>query len=376
VPIGTGDFTSLQTAELAYLHFTCKSGSDNPTSGNDNPGDYIVACGALNGQVFKFLLGPAKVFGNEISSANTAIDSTGAWIVDLTFNSKGTTDWGNLTTEASKLQTSGCGPPAGCNYIAVVLDGVVNSWPTVNQGPILSGNTQITNIGGQTQAQALANVLKYGSLPVHVHLQQDETVSPTLGSDQLRGGLIAGAIGLGLVIVYSLLYYRGLGFVTIASLALSGALLYALVTILGVALGYTLTLAGIAGFIVAVGITADSFVVFFERMRDVRREGRSLRSSVEFAWPRARRTILSADTVSILAAAVLYLLSIGDVRGFAFTLGLSTICDLFIVFLFTKPLLTLLVNTRFYQAGGRFTGLGDERIGSAPPPRVLAGRQG
>jgi preprotein translocase subunit SecD len=185
------------------------------------------------------------------------------------------------------------------------------------------------------------------------------TVSATLGSDQLRGGLIAGIIGLGLVILYSLLYYRALGIVTVLSLAVSGLILYAVTTLLGhSSLGYTLSLPGIAGFIVAVGITADSFVVFFERLRDEVREGRRLRSAVERAWPRARRTIISADAVSLLAAVVLYIVSIGDVRGFAFTLGLSTLADLFIVFCFTKPLLAVLARTKTFDAGHGWTGVG------------------
>jgi preprotein translocase subunit SecD len=368
VPAQTLFATDGPAAQNAFAELDC-SKDPNPSAGLDSAGQYMLACSA--DRSIKYLLAPARVLGSMISSASATLDTTGTggWLVLLNFNGKGTNLWYDLTAQASKLGAppSACVPPTGCNEIAVVLDGVVQSAPTVTSGPISGGNTQITGNFSQTQAQNLANVLKYGALPLHFVLSTTETVSPTLGSAQLRGGLIAGAIGLGLVVLYSLLYYRGLGLITVASLALSGGLLYALITVLGEGIGYTLSLAGIAGFIVAVGITADSFVVFFERLRDAVREGRSLRSAVEFAWPRARRTILSADTVSLLAAAVLYWLSVSDVRGFAFTLGLSTACDLFIVFLFTKPLLTLVVRTKLFSSGGAFSGLAPERMGRRVP---------
>jgi len=361
-------------SQVAFNQLDCAKDPDPifpPNLNNpppDLPSDWILACDSSH--TIKYLLGPATVEGSMISSASAGLDQqgTGQWVVNLNFNGQGTGLWANLTGQAFKLpspQAAACLPPTGCNEIAVVLDGVVDSAPTVNQGAITSGQTIISGTFTETDAKLLANELSYGALPVHLSKATIETVSPTLGSAQLRGGLIAGAIGLGLVVVYSLVYYRGLGFVTVASLALSAVLLYALVTVLGDTIGYTLTLAGIAGFIVAVGITADSFVVFFERLRDSVREGRTLRSAVEFAWPRARRTILSADTVSLLAAIVLYLWSVSDVRGFAFTLGLSTICDLFIVFLFTKPMLTFLVRTRLFRSGGAFSGLGAARMGTA-----------
>jgi preprotein translocase subunit SecD len=199
-------------------------------------------------------------------------------------------------------------------------------------------------------------------------------VSATLGSSQLKAGLLAGGIGLALVILYSLIYYRALGLVTIASLCVSGGLTWAMLVILGREMGFTLSLAGIAGFIVAVGITADSFVVFFERIKDEVHEGRSVRVAVPRAWVRARRTILSADTVSFLAAAILYYFAAGDVRGFAFTLGLSTILDLVVVFLFTHPMVSLLSRSRAFGSA-RFTGLNSVRVGGiaisdeAPPTR-------
>jgi preprotein translocase subunit SecD len=260
----------------------------------------------------------------------------------------------------------------------VVLDGIVQSAPyIVTPGGISGGKAQISGSFTQSTANDLANILKYGSLPLKFTAQDVVSVSASLGAAQLRGGLIAGIIGLGLVIIFSLLYYRALGLVTIGSLVVSGLILYAVTVLLGASkVGYTLSLPGIAGFIVAVGITADSFVVYFERIRDEIREGRRLRSAVDRAWPRARRTILSADTVSLLAAFVLYVFSIGDVRGFAFTLGLSTLSDLFIVFFFTRPLLQVLARNRGFDSGKPWTGIGQVRAGvqreaeSEPPAKA------
>jgi preprotein translocase subunit SecD len=254
--------------------------------------------------------------------------------------------------------------------VAIVLDGNVTSAPTITQaGGIAGGQAQITGGFTQSSATQLADILKYGSLPLRFTAPSIQSISPTLGSQQLRGGLIAGAIGLGLVIIFSLLYYRALGLVTVGSLAVSGLILYAVTTLLGhSSVGYTLSLPGIAGFIVAVGITADSFVVFFERLRDEIREGRRLRSAVDRAWPRARRTIISADFISLLAAFILYVVSIGDVRGFAFTLGLSTLSDLFIVFFFTKPLLMVLAKRPAFDSGATWTGIGKARAGVVREP--------
>ena len=207
-------------------------------------------------------------------------------------------------------------------------------------------------------------MLKYGALPLAFDRGEVQQISPTLGADQLRAGLLAGFIGLILVILFSLLYYRGLGLVTIGSLAIAGALAMLMFLVLGKAIGFTLTLAGIAGAIVAIGITADSFIVFFERLRDEIRDGRSLRSAVESGWVRARRTILVADSVSIIAAVLLYFFAVGGVKGFAFTLGLTTLIDIVVVFLFTKPILTLLARTKFFGGGHPLSGLSPQRLGS------------
>jgi preprotein translocase subunit SecD len=356
--------------QKAYQNWDCsKKATSDPTHGADNPNDYIISCeGAV-----KFLLAPASVEGTDVKSAGTQLDPTGTgeWQVLLNFTGGGSSKWQKLTAKAYDADPGGthastCTPPTGCNNVAIVLDGNVVSAPTITQaGGIPGGQAQITGSFTQASATQLADILKYGSLPLRFTAPNVQSVSPTLGSQQLRGGLIAGAIGLLLVVLFSLIYYRALGLVTVGSLAVSGLLLYAVTTLLGKSsVGYTLSLPGIAGFIVAVGITADSFVVFFERLRDEVREGVRLRSAVERAWPRARRTIISADSVSLLAAVILYVVSIGDVRGFAFTLGLSTISDLFIVFFFTKPLLVVLARAQAFDRGKAWTGIGRARDGA------------
>jgi preprotein translocase subunit SecD len=265
-------------------------------------------------------------------------------VVNLDLNSKGSDAWATFTAANVGKQ------------VAVTLDGRVITAPTIN-GAIPGGKTEISGNFTQTTATELANQLKYGALPLSFTQATAQSISTELGAQQLRAGLIAGAIGIALVFVYALIYYRLLGLVMIASLGLSAVVVYACLVLLGRQLGLALSLAGIAGFIVSIGITADSFVVYFERIKDEIREGRSLRSAVPRAWVRARRTILSADAVSFLAAAILYLLAIGDVKGFAFTLGMSTVLDLVVVFLFTHPLMAVL--SRFKSFGSsRMSGLG------------------
>jgi preprotein translocase subunit SecD len=227
---------------------------------------------------------------------------------------------------------------------------------------VLDVTTQISGGFNQSSSDNLAQELSYGKLSVSFRAEQNSKVSATLGSKQLSAAFIAGGIGLALVVIYSLLYYRALGLVTIASLLVSGVLTYAMLVILAGQIGFTLDLAGIAGFIVALGITADSFVVFFERIKDEVHEGRSMRVAVPRAWVRARRTILSADTVSFLAAAILYYFASADVKGFAFTLGMSTILDLIVVFLFTHPVVSLLSRSASFGSA-RFSGLSSVRAG-------------
>lgn len=335
----------------------------NPSRGNDQPNQQIIACS--KDKKVKFLLDKATVLGKDVTKATSGIPQGALgeqWQVNLTFNDAGAKAFGDLTTKAYQAPAD-----SAQRQIAIVLDGQVVSYPAINDGPITGGQAQITGQFTQKEADDLANVLKYGALPLRFDKSSIESVSPTLGADQLTGGLIAGAIGLGLVVLYSLLYYRGLGIVSIFSLASAGILTYELILLLGVAMNFRLSLAGIAGVIVAVGITADSFIVFFERLRDEVRDGANLRSAVERGWKRARRTVLVADAVSFLAALVLYIVTVGSVAGFAFTLGLTTLVDVVVVFFFTKPFVTALANTNFFGRGHPMSGLDPKRLGARGP---------
>ena len=305
----------------------------------------------------KFLLAPVLLRGEQLTTASAGVpQGEVSWIVQLQFDDEGGRTFAEATTAlAAKSEPQ--------NSFAVVLDGRVMTYPRVNE-PILNGGAQITGSFTQESATKLANVLKYGALPLAFDLSEVSTVSPTLGGEQLRAGIIAGIIGLILVVGYAFLYYRGLGIVVVASLAIAGLLTYALIVLLGEGMGFALNLPGIAGAIVAIGVTADSFVIFFERIRDEVREGRTLRSAIETGWQLSRRTILVADTVSLLSAVVLFILAIGAVKGFAFTLGLTTLIDIAIVFFFTKPLMSLLGRTKFFGEGHRFSGFEPEHMGA------------
>ncbi|MCX5209219.1 protein translocase subunit SecD [Kitasatospora sp. NBC_00240] len=324
-----------------------------------------VACSADKEQGYynKFALGPVQVNGSDISKAQATIDTQNAagWQVQLQFNDNGSkafaTTTGQLATQA---------PPA--NQFAVVLDGGVVSHPQVRES-IPGGSAVISGSFTQDEAQGLANVLNFGALPLSFAQSDVVTVSPQLGGDQLKAGLIAGLIGMILVILYSLVYYRGLGLVSIAGLLVSAALTYSIMSLLGAGIGFALNLPAVCGAIVAIGITADSFIVYFERIRDEVREGAPLRPAVQRAWPRARRTILVSDFVSFLCAAVLYLVSVGKVQGFAFTLGLTTALDVVVIFLFTKPMITLLARKKFFSDGHPWSGLDPKRLGARPPIR-------
>jgi preprotein translocase subunit SecD len=347
--------TTPTAAELAaYASLDCTKDQQKVSGQQDIPTKFMVTC--TDPQTYpvpyKYMLMPTLIQGKEISSADAAlIGTTGTeWGVNLTFKSGASSRWANFTAKNINKDT------------AVVLDGLVTSAEYIAEA-IPGGNTQISGNFTHKSASALANSLKYGALPLAFEPQTAYTVSASLGSSELKAGLLAGALGLILVVLYSIFYYRGLSVVTVTSLALSAAIQYPIIVLLGKSINYTLTLAGIAGLIVAIGVTADSFVVFFERLRDEVRDGNSLRSSVEKGWVRARRTIVSADFVSIIAAVILYMLAIGDVRGFAFTLGLSTIIDLVVVFLFTKPLISLLAKTKFFGNGHRLSGLDPGHLG-------------
>jgi preprotein translocase subunit SecD len=345
--------------------FLEKDCTDPDQRGQDveTPGDPIVAC-STDGTT-KYLLAPVAVAGSDLTNAEAGIrqDGTGVWVVNLEFNGEGTAAF-RETTEALVSKTG------AQNAFAIVLDGEVITAPGVTNA-IVDGRAEISGDFNQSTAKELASNLDLGALPISFEVGTAQTVSSTLGADYLEKALIAGAVGLLLVVLYSLLYYRGLGIVSIFSLAVAAAVTYALVVLLDV----TLILAGVAGAIVAIGITADSFVVYFERIRDEVREGKTLRVAVETGWKRARRTILSADFVSILAAAVLFFVSVGNVRVFAFILGLTTLVDILIVFLFTKPMIVLLARTKFFGGGHKWSGLDPAHLGMKTPGPMLLGRR-
>ncbi|WP_329422046.1 protein translocase subunit SecD [Streptomyces sp. NBC_01693] len=323
------------------------------------PTDPTVACSSEGDA--KYLLGPAEVSGTDVDDAKAQFDQQrGIWLVSMEFTDKGSKKFQTITKKLSAQQSPQ-------NQFAISLDGEVVSAPQVNE--TLSGSAEISGSFTQQSAEDLANVLSYGALPLSFSEDTVTTVTAALGGEQLEAGLIAGAIGLALVVIYLVAYYRGLAFIALLSLLVSGILTYTIMALLGPAIGFALNLPAVCGAIVAIGITADSFIVYFERIRDEIREGRTLRPAVERAWPRARRTILVSDFVSFLAAAVLFLVTVGKVQGFAFTLGLTTLLDVVVVFLFTKPVMTLMARTKFFASGNPWSGLDPTRLGAKPPLR-------
>lgn len=318
----------------------------------DDPAQPLVTCDE-NGQ--KYLLSASLIEGTDLSGADTLPPSQQSveWGVTLDFNARGTQEFARIS---QALVDTG-------KQFAIVLDGQVISAPTMNS-LITDGNAQITGQFTEAEADSLATSLKYGALPISFETDPPvELVGPSLAGNQLEAGLSAGAFGLALVMLYCLLYYRGLGVVVIVSLVVAAALTYAMVLLLSQGAGFTLSLPGIAGLIVAVGITADSFVVFFERIRDEMREGKTMRVAVEAGWVRARATCLAADTVSLLAAVVLYVFAAGVVKGFAFALGLSTLIDLVVFFWFTKPMVSWLARFRFFHTPHALSGLSRDTLG-------------
>ena len=339
-----------------------KCGDPSPTPDiTDQP---LITCDRA-GQT-KFLLGPVILKGSQLTSASAGIpQGQVAPIVALQFNAEGAT----IFEQATKALVAKTSPQ---NAFAIVLDSKVISYPEINPlktpNGIAGGGAEISGSFTMASAQDLANVLKYGALPLSFVLSEQNTVSPTLGGEQLHAGIIAGLIGLALVVIYSLIYYRALAVVVVSSLALAAAITYAFMVLLGQAMGFALNLPGIAGAIVAIGVTADSFIIYFERIRDEVRDGRTLRTSIETGWLGSRKTIVIADAVSILAAVVLFVLAMGAVKGFAFTLGLTTLIDVAIVFFFTKPLVTLLGRTKYFGEGRRFSGFEPDHMGARRRP--------
>ncbi|MFK4728491.1 protein translocase subunit SecD [Agromyces mediolanus] len=341
--------------------FQCSS-LDDPDA-NVAPADQpLVTCDAS--RTAKYILGPVEVSGANIVDATNGVvttqngASTGQWAVNLVFDDEGTKAFADVSTRLYGLK--GQTPR---DQFAFVLDGAVISAPSMN-GVITDGRPQITGSFTQETSKALADQLKFGALPISFTVQSSETISPTLGTQQLQNGLIAGLIGLILVVLYSIFQYRALASVTVASLIIAGIITYLMLTILSWREGYRLSLAGIAGVIVAIGFTADSFIIYFERVRDELRDGRPLVGAVEAGWKRAFRTVLASKGVNLLAAIVLFILAVGSVKGFAYTLGLTTIIDVVIVILFTHPMLQLLAQTRFFSGGNPLSGLDPNALGA------------
>jgi len=369
LPIQAETQTAQFTEDLAALNCLLPENIAGGTP--DDPSKWLGACDQTGSA--KYAMEPAFIKGTNVTGAEAVLPQNGlGWVVSLEFDSEGARALADASTRLSALPECGQGV-SPCNAFAIVLDGVVVSAPRFNE-PIIGGQAQIEGDFTAQEARDLANVLKYGALPITLEVADVTSVSATVGGDQLRAGLIAGALGLALVCIYLLFYYRILGVVAVVSLGVAGLMLYFLLVGLSKSVGLTLTLAGVAGAIVSIGITADSFIVYFERIRDEMRDGRSLRQACDTGWVRARRTLLAADFVALLAAAVLYFLSVGSVRGFALILGITTIMDLIMAFWFTHPITVLLGRTRFMQRGSRWTGLDPERLGRASVADTLSGQ--
>jgi preprotein translocase subunit SecD len=357
----TGEEVAALSAEMQFNlpQITCAQLNARPAGSMLDPKTTATGCDEQGGT--KYYMDVAKVLGTDVSKASANINpQTSQWQVDLSFKSSGQTAWTNLTKEAYNNTDSKCAAAAvnedqRC-AVAVVLDNEVVSAPSIIS--VITGDAMIN--GGnidQAGAKQLANQLRYGALPLTFTPSQASTITATLGAEQLRAGLLAAGIGMALVVVYAFFYYRMLGTVIFLSLALSGMLTFGALVLLGRSIGFTLTLAGIAGFIVSLGVAADSFVIYFERLKDEIREGRSPRSAVPRAWQRARRTIITANMVTLLAAATLWMFGVSSVRGFAFALGLATLLDLVIVFLFRHPIMTMFARTPAFLSP-RVSGLG------------------
>jgi preprotein translocase subunit SecD len=389
-PATYGDSSKVNAATLKLFNqLVCKPGPNSTTVNPswkstvgytlnadqyDDTSSQTVSCDPTG---MKYALGPAVFEGPDVTSVNTGIlQNTTQWVVDLTLNGKAAAAFGTLTTnQYNSYYASAQAGNLNDQYLdqtALVLDGDVQTAPETSS-PITAGNVQITGPAPdgftQDQANQLADILKFGSLPLSFTPLTVSSVSAQLGHNSLQAGLAAGILGLVLVVIYMFIYYRGLGLVSVSSLLIAGLLAYLSVVLLSKYQNYTLELSGIAGLVVAIGITADSFIVFFERLRDEVRDGKTLRPAVESGWKRARRTILVSDTVSFLAAVLLYHFAVSDVQGFAYTLGLTTLIDVLVVFLFTKPMVTLLAGTKFYGGGHRWSGLDPARLGAKAPWR-------
>lgn len=356
-----------------FLNLDCTDAKSRAVASNDDPAKPLVACG-LEGEA-KYILGPVEVEGLHVSNASSGLrttstgQTTNEWVVNLEFDKVGTEKFAKVTQRLAQLRQT----DKVRNRFAIVLDGKVVSAPGVTS-IINAGRAEISGSFTNETATALANELNFGSLPLNFKVQSEQQISATYGSNHLQKGIWAGLIGLILVMIYLIAQYRALGIIAILSLIIAGAGTYLAITILSWTMGYRLSLAGVVGLIIAVGVTADSFIVYFERIRDEIRDGHSLNVSLEEGWKRAKRTIIASDTVNILAAVVLYLLAVGGVQGFAFTLGLTTLIDLAVLFLFTHPAMILFTRMHFFASGHKLSGLNPQDLGAKNPFYIGRGR--
>ena len=371
-----------ETEQVMYDFLTLDCSASADVKRVEGPADKPYAACDDSGQI-KYILGPVAVPGSDLTSATAAIarnnngQSTGQWIVSLQFNHDGAEKFKDTSTilygyHDSDPQGSSFRGSPDRNSFAVVLDGTVITAPTM-QAIITNGEAQISGNFTAQSATALANQLQFGSLPLNFEVESEQQISATIGTDHLTIGLWAALIGFLLVIFYLIWQYRGLAIISAGSLVIASVITYLVITLLSWAMGYRLSLAGVAGLIMAIGVTTDSFIVYFERVRDEVRDGRPLRAAVEEGWDRAKRTILVSDAVNLVAAVVLYLLAVGGVQGFAFTLGITTVIDIAVIFLFTHPMMELLIRTRFFGEGHKLSGLDPEHLG-AKNSLVYAGR--
>ena len=373
VALGEGSTTPENNSDYAWINpevaeefllLDCTDPDSFTQDELDDAGAPFISCDTDG--TAKYLLGPVDVEGTHLKSATAGSEltstgqPTGKYAMSLELDEEGT----ELFAEASKRLYDFQSTDATRNRFAVVLDGNTLIAPSMNAA-ILDGHAQVTGNFTAAEAQALANQVQFGSLPLNFEVQSEQQISATLGSNHLEKGLWAGLIGLALVVLYMIWQYRGLAMLSAGSLLVAGIITYLVITILSWTMGYRLSLPGVAGLIVAVGITADSFIVYFERIRDEVREGRPLSAAVADGWDRAKRTILISDAVNLVAAIVLYVLAVGGVQGFAFTLGVTTVVDLVVVFMFTHPMLELLIRTRFFGEGHKLSGLDPEHLGAS-----------
>ena len=376
------------TEKLLYDgYMTDCSDPKNLTGQTQDPKVAVISCSKDAGsqQHGAYILGPADITGTELKSANSGLETdsrgqtTNKWVVSLAFNPDGTKKFSELSKrllayrdQASAAGAQGAQNPQAQNnqdkaQFAIVLDGLTIMASGFNPdvtSAITDGRVQITGNFNQNQANTLANQLSFGSLPLSFTVQSEQQISATLGTEQLRNGLIAGLIGFGLIILYLAWQYRGLAVVAVASLAVAAAGTYLVIAALSATMGYRLSLAGVAGLIISIGITVDSFIIYFERVRDEVRQGRTLRTAIDEGWKHARRTILVSDAVNLVAAIVLYFLAVGGVQGFAFTLGVTTCVDLAIIIFFTHPFMEWIIRFRFFGEGHRLSGLDPEHLGA------------